>query len=407
MRGVACISGSKNAALPIMAATLLTQETCVLKNIPDIADVHTFLQILKYLGVEYSFARHILTINSKKLLNKELPHDYVKKLRASILLLAPILVRKKEAKLAFPGGCVIGKRSIETHLMGLVKMGAKIISDNSTIHLQAKSLKATHIINPEISVTATENLILAAVLTPGKTVIKLAAAEPHVQDLCLFLRKMGSKIKGIGTHFLEITGVHKLKGVTYNIISDYLEGGTLAIAAAVTKGEVFLKNIPNAHLDSFWQKMEEIGVNFVLGKNTALIKPPRKKYQAIKKLETGVFPKFPTDLQAPLAVLLSQAKGVSKIFETLFESRLGYLFELEKLGANVEILNPHQAIIIGATNLVGNVITSCDIRAGAAMVVAALAARGKTEIADINYTDRGYEGLDQKLRALGGEIERG
>lgn len=406
LSGSVKISGSKNAALPIIAACLLTTETCVLKNVPDIGDIHTFLQILESVNVKTSFQKNTLKINAQNLKVKQIPHEYVKRLRASILLLAPILAKKKEAKLSFPGGCVLGKRPIEPHLEGFERLGAKTLTANRSLHVKAKQFVGSEILLSEMSVTATENILMAAVLAQGKTKIKLAAFEPHVQDLGRFLNKMGAKIKGLGTPFLEIDGVDKLHGTSYKITSDYLEAGTVAIAAALTKGDVRITNMHPEHLDSFWQKFKEIGVNFTIGKTEVHIFPPSKKYQAVKKLQTGIFPAFPTDLQAPLAVLLSQAKGVSKIFETLFEGRLSYLFELEKLGANIEILNPHQAIIIGPNKLKGTIISSCDIRAGAAMVLAALVAKGKTEIADINYTDRGYERLDEKLRKLGARIER-
>jgi len=258
---------------------------------------------------------------------------------------------------------------------------------------------------PEISVTATENAIIAAALAQGKTEIRLAAAEPHVQDLCRMLVKMGVKISGIGSHELIIEGVKSLKGVEHEVIGDYLEVGTLALAAVLTRGEVTLEGINVRDLDIFWHKLEQCGAKFDLAENRVTFYPV-EKFQAVKKLQTGVFPSFPTDLQAPFAVLLTQAEGVSKIFETLFEGRLNYLFELEKMGAKVEFLNPYQAIIIGPAKLRGLPIASCDIRAGAAMVLAALVADGETELNNVYYIDRGYERLDEKLRSLGAKIER-
>jgi len=406
LQGSVAISGSKNAALPIIAAAILSSEPCILHNIPDIGDIHTFLNILKSLGINTIFKNNILTIHNNSQISKEIPEEYVCKLRASILLLAPLLHRNKKVKISYPGGCVLGKRPVDAHLLGFEKLGATIIEDQGAIHLKSQKLTGNTIVLSELSVTATENIIMTACIATGISQIKLAAIEPHVQDMCHFLNKMGAKIKGIGTHFLEIEGVEKLHGITYTITSDYLEAGTFAIASAITKGNVMINNIKTNHLDSLWLKLKAIGVNMELTEESAHIKSPQKEYQAIKTLKTGIYPDFPTDLQAPLAVLLSQSVGVSKIFETLFEGRLSYLFELEKLGANIEILNPHQAIIIGPTKLKGNMISSCDIRAGAAMVIAALVAEGETEIANINYIDRGYESFEQKLTSLGANIER-
>ena len=256
--------------------------------------------------------------------------------------------------------------------------------------------------------TATENAIMAAVTASGVTEIKWAAMEPHVQDLCHFLAKMGAKIQGIGSPHLYIEGVKKLKGVSYKITSDYLAAGTLALASILTQGEVTLEDLNPNHLSSFWEKLEEVGVNLKLTKSSATFFPLPKfdHLQAINHLKTAVYPGFATDLQAPFAVLLTQAKGESRIFETLFEGRLGYLNELEKMGAKITINNPQQATIFGPTALNATTITSCDIRAGAAMVLAALIAEGKTEINDIRYIDRGYENLDQTLNHLGAKITR-
>ncbi len=407
LKGAVKISGSKNAALPIIAAALLTNEVSIINNVPDIGDIHVFIKILESLNVECEYKKNRLRIDPSAISYKEIPVSYVNKLRASILLLAPLIVRNKEVQISYPGGCVLGKRSVESHLVAFKGLGVAFNRSNNKLCLKSRGLRGGEIVLPEPSVTATENLVIASVLAKGRTVIKLAAAEPHVQDLCLFLKKMGAKIKGIGTHFLEIDGVKKLRGVSYKVTSDYLEAGTLAIAAAITKGDVLIEDVGIDHLDSFWLKLNEIGVNMELYKDSVKILPPKKRgYTAIRKLETGVYPKFPTDLQAPLAVLLSQAKGVSRIFETLFEGRLGYLYELEKLGANIELLNPHQALVIGKTKLKANSITSCDIRAGAAMLLAALISKGVTEIADINYIDRGYEYIDKKLNSLGANIKR-
>lgn len=404
LSGTVEISGSKNAALPIMAACLLTDETCVIKNVPDIADIRSMAGILEAIGARVKFEKNTITINAKKLRNKKVTHELVKKLRASILLLGPLVARFKKTHLAFPGGCVLGKRSIHAHTEAFKQLGCNV-KNGGEIQITCKKLTGTNITMSEISVTATENVIMAAVLAEGKTAIRLAAGEPHVQDLCRFLNKMGAKISKIGTHFIEVEGVKKLKGVTYTVTSDYLETGTFALAAVLTNGNVTLKNAHTEDLDSFWNLLGEAGANFTLTGNTVHIRGPHK-LQAVEKLRTAVYPSFPTDLQAPFAVLLTQAKGVSKVFETLFEGRLTYLVELEKMGATVEVLNPHQAIIIGPARLRATPVSSCDIRAGAAIVLAALVARGETLVNDIKYIDRGYERFDEKLRTLGADICR-
>ena len=406
LKGEVAISGSKNAALPIIAACLLTEEPCTLENVPDISDVHSMLKILEKLGAKTAYKNHQVFIEAKNIKKLDLQSDEVNKMRASILVMGPLLARLGEAKMGFPGGCVLGKRSVHAHTHALHKLGVEIIDDENNLTLKAKKLKGTRIIMAEASVTATENAIMAATLAEGKTEIRWAAMEPHVQDLCRFLNAMGAKIAGIGTPVLKIHGVKELNGANHSITSDYLETGTLALAAVLTHGDVTLTNTAPEHLDSFWQKLEEVGAKFSLKKDTVHIKSSRK-WNSVEKLRTAVYPGFATDLQAPFTVLLTQAKGESKIYETLFEGRLNYLFELQKMGAEIDIISPHQAIIHGGKELKGGPIASCDIRAGAAMVLAALAAKGETVISNIYYIDRGYEKLDEKLRSLGAKIKRG
>ena len=408
LTGTVKVGGSKNAALPILCATLLSKHEITLKNIPQISDINSLLKIFTELGVENHIEGDTLKISAKNLKQLSSPSkelsDAICTMRASILLLGPLLARFKEAILPFPGGCTLGKRTIEPHTTALISLGANLIEDEEKIHLKVENLKACSMIMSELSVTATENAIMLATLAPGTTKISLAAAEPHVQDLCNFLNSLGAKISGIGTHFLTIEGVSELGGGEYSITGDYLEAGTYAIAALVTGGDLEITGIPTNQLDAIWQKFTEIGVNFELFENSVKVHPsPNLKATGIR---TAVYPSFPTDLQAPFAVLLTQAEGESHIFETLFEGRLNYLFELEKMGANVEILNPHQAKIIGKTKLKGVPIASIDIRAGAAMVLAALAAEGETEITNIKYIDRGYEKLEEKLTSIGAKIVR-
>ncbi len=405
LQGQITVSGSKNAVLPIICASLLTKEKIILNNVPHISDVDTMLKIIQSLGVKTHFENHQITIEASDLQLKSIDDHLVNKMRASILLFGPVLARLGELDLSFPGGCVLGKRSIHSHTYAMQKLGAEIIQQDTRIHLKVNKLQSSNVIMPEMSVTATENAIMMAVLAPGITELKLVACEPHIQDLCHFLNSMGAKISGIGTHYLKIEGVETLKGTNYTVTGDYLEAGTFAIAGLITQGEIEINGIPTWQLDSFWQKLDEMGANYLLEENRVIIKKT-ELFKAPTPLKTSVFPGFATDLQAPFSVLLTQAEGESQIFETLFEGRLNYLFELEKMGAKIEILNPHQAKIFGKRNLKGVPIASIDIRAGSAMVLAGLVAEGITHISNTKYIDRGYENIEGKLNSLGANIKR-
>lgn len=405
LEGEVKISGSKNAALPILAATLLTDQPCVLKNVPDIEDIHTMLTILRSLGSDAEFKNHTVRIQTKNIKQENIDHKLGCKMRASVLLLGPLLARTGCAKLPYPGGCVLGARPINTHTEVLASLGIKKIpGKDEEIIFKGKPTRF-EVILPEFSVTATENAIMAAALSTKEVHIRLAAIEPHVQDLCNFLVKMGVSVKGIGTHSLKIKKGEKMKGATYNITPDYLEVGTFVVAAILTRGNVTIKNIEKEHLDAFWNLLRKMGVNFKFGSDYVKISPT-KTWSACERLQTNVFPGFPTDLQPPFVVLLTQAVGDSYIHEALFEGRFKYFPELSKMGAQFEVKNPHEAIVKGGTPLKGTTIKSWDIRAGAAMILAGLAAKGKTVVTDIQYIDRGYEELDEKLRRLGAEIER-
>ena len=410
LKGTVKVSGSKNATLPIMCAALLANDKVVLKNVPRISDVDTMRTVFKALSVKTSWKGKVgtpdgntLVIDPRSLKSAQITHDLVSRMRASSLLLGPLTARCGKASLAFPGGCVLGKRSMNAHTDGLRQFKAEVTESEKGIKVKGP-LKSGIIIMPEMSVTATENMIMAAVLTKGLTEIHLAACEPHVQDLCHFLNHLGAKISGIGSNSLTIEGVESLSGGEYSVVSDYLEAGTLALAAVLTGGEVTLENVHRRDLDFFFYKLKEAGAKFKFDGTSVTFKPV-KKLKAVN-IKTGVHPGFPTDLQAPFAVLMTQADGMSEVFETLFEGRLAYLFELEKMGAKVAFLNPHQAKIFGQTELKAVPIASCDIRAGAAMVLAALIADGETEISNVIYIDRGYEDLEGKLTKLGAKIER-
>lgn len=407
LKGEFTASGSKNAALPIMAATLLSPEEFTLRNVPDIQDVRTMLTIMKHIGSEYSFSDNVLRIKTPSIKTTDIPLDMVKTMRASILLMGPLLARAKNIRIGYPGGCVLGKRPVDTHLDAFKALGVSVREEDNMIIMDASNARANKVVLKEISVTATENILIFSAGLPGETEIRLAAQEPHVQDLCSFLISAGTFMKGEGTHVINVSGGQPIHGIEHRIISDYLEIGTIAIAAAGTCGDVTIHDVRQHDLDALWQKLDEAGVilDFLQGGRSVRVRGV-KRLEAVSKLDTGIFPKFPTDLQAPFMVLMTQAHGVSKVFETLFEGRLNYLFEMEKMGARFEFLNPHQAIIIGPTPLNAAPIASCDIRAGAGMIVAALMAEGTTEVTSIKYIDRGYERLDEKLRQLGANIVR-
>lgn len=406
LRGDVKISGSKNAVLPLIAASLLCNGQTVLKNVPDIRDVRSMLNTLEYLGAECSFEKGTVSINTSKIRSRPIPHEYVCKLRASILLLGPLLARFGVVEMSYPGGCVLGKRPVGAHIAALEQLGVEDMSTDEVLHLQG-NLKPGHVILPEFSVTATENVLMAAALLPGETRIELAAAEPHVQEVEKALQKMGVKINGIGSHTVFITGNKNLNPIEHTVTFDYLEAGLMVVAALITNGKITLQDIDNEQLHCFLQTVSRLGGNWKYSPDnkTLVIDGDSSRLKSLE-VRTNIFPGFPTDLQAPLGVAMTQAEGVSRLFERLFEGRLAYLYELEKMGAHVEILNSHQALIIGPTPLKGKVVASNDIRAGAAMVLAALCAEGETTITDVRYIERGYDRLEEKLNKLGAKIEK-
>jgi len=407
LQGRVRVSGSKNAALPIIAASLLVPEPVTLTNVPKILDVERLFEVLREFGATVERSGNDVKIDASAARFVEPSAHIVKHMRASILLVAPLLARFGEAKMAYPGGCVIGKRSIGAHEQVLVELGAEIVEDQTRIHFRTKGLKAARVSLQQVSVTATENAVMAAVTTAGETEIRLAAAEPHVADLCNFLVSCGAKIEGIGTHVLTVTGVERLHGATHRIRPDYIEAGTWAIAGVLTQSILEVEDIIEDDLDALWVNLRQAGARFSFEGGTLKIQPPFKfKELPGPWVDTGIFPMFPTDLQAPFAVLLTQLPGVTKVFEKMFEGRLAYMYELEKMGAHVEVINPHQALVIGPTPLHAAPVASMDLRAGFAMVLAALVAQGTTEISNIDYIDRGYEDVEGKLRALGVKVTR-
>jgi len=404
LKGDVLVNGMKNAATPIIAATLLTSEVCIIDNVPRISDVEKMLEILKSLGAKVNWLdEHKLSIQCDQVGLASLDKKMVKSMRSSVLLLAPLLSRFKEAVVPEPGGCIIGNRPLDTHFFILEKLGASIKQEQGFYHISALNLTGTNIILPEMSVTATENGLMAAVLAYGDTKISLAAAEPHVQDLCNFLVKMGAEIEGIGTHTLKIKGVKELHGTEYTIIPDQIEIGTFAVAAAATHGEISIHPVVPEHLEKILSVLSTIGVSWEIKGDTLFIhhSHPLKAF----KLQTLPYPGFPTDLQAPLGVLATQCQGTSLIHDPMYEGRLGYVNELVKMGSNAVICDPHRVLITGPTPLYGQEIKSFDLRAGATMIIAGLLAEGETIINEAEVVFRGYERIDEKLKQLGVLIE--
>ena len=406
LKGIVKIGGYKNAAGPILAATLLTKEECIIDNLPLVTDVFNLIKVLESIGVEVEW------IGEKKIRIKagaqvdpeKMDYSTVEKMRISVLLIGPLLARFKKFKIPHPGGDKIGLRPIDSHLEALRKLGAKIYEKDNFYYFDSKNLQGKEVILNEFSVTATENLMMAASLVSGTTIIKTAAAEPQVQDTGNILKEMGLKIEGVGTHTITIKGQKQLQGVKHSVISDPLEAGTFIVLAAVTQSEIEIKNVIIKHLELFLEKLKEIGVNLEIRSDSVIIKPS-PDLQATK-IQSLPFPGFPTDLQPMVSVLLTQAKGKSLVHDPLYESRLGHLKELKKMGADVEIADPHRAFIFGPTLLKANKITGMDIRAGASLIIAALIAKGESEIYGVEQIDRGYEKIDEKLKKLGAEIKR-
>ncbi|MBI3115486.1 MAG: UDP-N-acetylglucosamine 1-carboxyvinyltransferase [Candidatus Kerfeldbacteria bacterium] len=404
LNGTLAISGCKNAATPILAATLLTDEPCVVRNVPVVADVARLLDLLRSLGASVAQDGTTVTITAKNIRLESVDEKTVQSMRSSILLLGPLLARVHEVRMPQPGGCIIGNRPIDYHLMAFEQLGATATQDVRLIHLRAAQLRAAHVVFPNFSVTATENVLMAAATAPGTSVIDIAAAEPHVQDLCHFLIAMGAQISGIGTHQLTVTGVAKLHGAEYTIIPDPIEAGTFAIAAATTRGKVRLRGVVPDHLNLVLFTLRQAGVNLTVEGHDLVIQPSAK-LRAFK-FQSMPYPGLPTDLQAPFGVLATQAEGTSMIHDPIYEGRMGYIQELIRLGANAVVCDPHRVLITGPTPLYGEHIRSFDLRAGATLIIAGLIAQGQTIIDDAQTVDRGYERIEERLRLLGARITR-
>lgn len=404
LKGTIRIAGSKNAALPIICATLLTAQKVVLENVPEIIDVEVLLEILKEIGAKVEkLGPGKISLQTPKILDTKIDPAKATKLRASILCLGPLLGRHKKVIMPHPGGCFIGKRPIDTHLLALEKLAIKIVPADDSYICTTEGLVGAEIFLNEVSVTATENVVMAAVLAKGKTIIKNAACEPHVIDLTNFLRKLGAKISGAGTHTIEIEGVGSLSGTDgYCIHNDEVEAGTFLIAAAATGGEITLTDINPEYLDAVIEKLRQMGVDIKVTANKISVKRTGD-LQAIK-IQTNTYPGLPTDLQAPLTVLATQGRGQCLIHDWLYERRFGYLEDLIRMGAKIDVIDAHRILVHGPTKLHGEIIDSLDIRAGIALVIAALAAQGKSEINQTEIISRGYQNLAKRLQGLGARI---
>ena len=404
------INGAKNAALPMLCAALLTPEKCTFLEVPNITDIDNLLNIFSDIGVHvkrYPEQRKV-EIEAKEVNFEALSDlDDVRKFRASLLMLGPLLSRFGQCEILMPGGCVIGARPNYIHTDGLQILGAEIeeTDDSLKATFDRSDFASKRILLSEASVTGTENLAMFMAGQADSGEIYFSAAEPHVCATLEMLNQMGADIKGIGSHHLQIQGTKKLKGGTFKIPTDGLLVGTYAIAALLTEGELIIKNVNHRELFSFYGVLKRLGAQFEMLDDALHIKPS-PNLKAIPKVQTAIYPGFSTDLQSPLGVLLTQCEGDSILFETLFENRLTYLLELEKMGAKVQILNPHQARISGKTKLRAAEVQSWDLRAGAAMVLAGLIAEGYTKVTNIDYIDRGYEDFVENLNALGANIER-
>ena len=397
------ISGAKNAALPILCAGLLTADTLALANVPHLQDVTTMQKLLRQMGLSIEARGDVLELNGAGVNHPEAPYEMVKTMRASILVLGPLVARFGVAKVSLPGGCAIGSRPVDQHIKGLQAMGADIRIEGGYIHARAKKLKGTRIVTDMITVTGTENLLMAATLADGETVLENAAREPEVTDLANLLVAMGAKIDGIGTDRLRITGVPALHGAAHSVIADRIETGTFLCAVAAAGGDVVLKNTRADLLDAVTDKLREAGAVITTGEDWIRVQMAgRPKAVSFRTTE---YPGFPTDMQAQVMALNCIADGTSRVTETIFENRYMHVQELNRLGASIEI-DGHTAIVHGVPRLVGAPVMATDLRASASLVIAGLAAEGQTLVDRIYHLDRGYDRMEAKLSAVGADIQR-
>jgi UDP-N-acetylglucosamine 1-carboxyvinyltransferase len=397
------IGGAKNAALPILAAAVMTDETVTIDNLPNVRDINVLLQAIEQIGAKVERVNaHKVKINGSFIRDLTVDNEFIRKIRASYYLIGALLGKYRKTAVALPGGCAIGSRPIDLHKKGFVAMGAEVEISNGLFQVEAEHLLGTHIYLDKVSVGATINIMMAAALAEGKTVIENAAKEPHVVDVANFLNSMGANIRGAGTDVIRIVGVEKLHKTEYSIIPDQIEAGTFMCAVAATGGDVLVTNVIPKHLEAISAKLLEVGCEVEEFDDAVRVISKERLHRT--QVTTLPYPGFPTDMQPQMAVLLGIAEGTSTVTESIFENRFRYVDELTKMGANIKV-ESNIAIINGVSQYTGARVNAPDLRAGAALVIAGLTADGVTEVDDIHYILRGYENFDEKLRKLGGKIE--
>jgi UDP-N-acetylglucosamine 1-carboxyvinyltransferase len=404
LAGEVRVSGSKNAALPILASSLLARGRSIYRNVPALGDVRTMGQLLERLGAGYTDAgRGTAHVDTSAITEYEAPYDLVKTMRASVLVLGPLVARYGQARVSLPGGCAIGARPIDQHLKGLAAMGARIDLENGYVNARARRLRGATIVCDMPTVTGTENLMMAAALARGRTTLENAAREPEVEELARVLNKMGARVRGAGSSLITVEGVDELHPIEHTVIPDRIEAGTLLVAAAITRGDVLVRDCLPEHLDAVIAKLRAAGAE-VSAEGDGIRVRGKGDFKPAD-ISTQPFPGFPTDMQAQFMVLMTRARGQSVLSETIFENRYMHVPELQRMGADVQV-EGRTAIVRGPTKLTGATVMATDLRASACLVLAGLVAEGKTEILRIYHLDRGYDRLDKKLRALGADVRR-
>jgi len=406
LKGEVTVSGAKNSVLPIMAATLLTDDACIIKGVPELRDTVTMVKILRSLGKNAELEKGVATVTMAKPGNYIADYKLVSTMRASFCVLGPLLGKLKKAKVSLPGGCIIGVRPVDLHLKGLKALGVEIDINGGYVLGKADKLKGAQMYLGGVygsSVLATDNVMMAAVLAKGKTIIECAACEPEVADLAEFLNKMGAKIKGQGTPIVEIEGVSRLHGATHTIIPDRIEAGTLMLASLITDGDILIKNVLASHIGALIDKLQEAGATVARTDNSVHVK--RKGALKAVNVTTLPYPGFPTDMQAQIMALMTVTPGISVVTEKIYPDRFMHVSELNRMGANIQREGPH-AIVSGIKGLSGADVMASDLRASACLVLAGLAASGQTSISRIYHLERGYENIEKKLETLGARIRR-
>ena len=402
LRGTVKIDGAKNAVLPIIAATLLAEGKSVLKGVPNLRDVHVISDLLRHLGAEVTYEGTTLTVDASNITTCEAPYELVRKMRASFLVMGPLLARFNHTKISMPGGCAIGTRPIDLHLKGFKSLGAEVEIDHGFVEAKTEKLTGNKLYLDFPSVGATENIMMAAALAEGTTIIENAAEEPEIVDLANFLNEMGANVKGAGTNTIKIKGVESLKGAEHTVIPDRIEAATYMVAAAMTKGDITVENVLMEHLKPIIAKLRETGCEIIEMENAVRVIGP----EVLKPIDIKTLPHpgFPTDVQAQFMAMLTIANGTAVVIETVFENRFMHVAEFNRMGADIKI-EGRSAIVNGVDKLYGAKVNATDLRAGAALILCGLIAEGETQIGEIYHIQRGYVDIDKKIKALGGNIE--